>query len=155
MRTRTATATLAAIAALAALTACSSNSSDGSDDAKPSRPATTTEAEQPATTTAPDGTAELAAAVQDYTAAYFKGDAKTAYAALSKRCAGRIDEDMYAATVEQAKADYGPDHPATDVKADVSGDLARVSYKVKGLPKFDQQAQPWTREGDAWKYDAC
>jgi hypothetical protein len=33
--------------------------------------------------------------------------------------------------------------------------MGRASYKVRGLPKYDQQAQPRTREGDGWKYNAC
>ncbi|MFF7073825.1 hypothetical protein [Streptomyces pseudovenezuelae] len=55
----------------------------------------------------------------------------------------------------QTAKDYGSDHPATDVRATVSGEMDRVSYKVTGLPKFDQQGQPWTVEGGAWKYDVC
>ncbi|MFF9124371.1 hypothetical protein ACF09J_13855 [Streptomyces sp. NPDC014889] len=155
MRTRTATATLTAIAALTALTACSSS---GDDASKPSSPTTasSTPAAEPATTAPAAGTAtELERVVSMYTDLYFGGDGKGAYAFLSKRCQAKAGPDMYAATVEQAAKEYGPDHPATDVKPDVSGDLARVSYKVKGLPKFDQDAQPWAREGGAWKYDAC
>ncbi|MFC9752995.1 hypothetical protein [Streptomyces sp. NPDC056921] len=149
MHTRTATAALAA--ALLTLTACSS-----SDDNKPTgAPSSSSEpsAKQPAAPSpAADGPEEAVAA---YTAAYFKGDATTAYAALSKRCKGKIGPEAYAGVVKQAATDYGTDHPATDVKADVSGDMARVTYKVKGLPKFDQEAQPWARESGAWRYDAC
>ena len=70
------------------------------------------------------------------------------------RCA-KVTPEAYAGVVKKFAADYGPDHPATGVQAEVSGKLARVTYKVEGLPKFDQQAQPWAREGGAWKYDAC
>lgn len=152
MRTRATTMLVTTAVLTAALTACSS-SNDGTD-AKPSAstPATTA---APTTSTPPTGNAALEQAVKAYTAAYFKGDTDTAYGLLSKRCQGRIDRDVYAATVKQAHTDYGPDHPATGVQADVSGGLARVSYKVQGLPKFDQTGQPWTREGGAWKYDAC
>lgn len=151
---RTTTSLLAATAAaLLALTGCSSN---GSDDAKPSAPAATTAADEPTTTPTPDaGAGALEQAVKAYTAAYFKGDAKTAYGTLSKRCTKAAPEALFAATIKDSATDYGPDHAATDVHADVSGTLARVSYKVVGLPKFDQQAQPWTREGGVWKYDAC
>lgn len=146
------TAIAVTAAALFALTACSSSS----DDAKsaPSTPAATTAGDEPTATPTPAGAADLEQAVKAYTAQYFSGDAK-AYDALSKRCKGKIDRAGYKAVVEQAKADYGPDHPATDVKADVSGTLARVTYKIKGVPKLDQDGQPWAREGDAWKYDAC
>ncbi|MGI3198429.1 hypothetical protein ACRJ4B_16055 [Streptomyces sp. GTA36] len=153
---RTTTVITLATAALLALTACSSSNDDSKATPASSSPSTASSAPATPTASAPaDGAAELEQAVTAYTAAYFKGDAKAAYAALSQRCTKKADPDMYAATVQQAAKEYGPDHPATDVHASVSGELARVSYKVKGLPKFDQQAQPWTREGGAWKYDAC
>ena len=148
MRTR---ATITLAAALLALTACSSG--DDKPSTAESRPGA--EQQEPSITPTPAAAAELTAAVQEYTTAYFKGEASTAHRMLSERCKGKINELVYGATVDQAAKEYGPDHPATDVKADVSGELARVSYKVKGLPKFVQQAQPWTREGGAWKYDAC
>lgn len=146
------TITLATAAALLALTACSSSNDDPGTPAS-SSPAT--EQQEPSITPTPADAAELTAAVQAYTTAYFKGDTDAAYATLSKRCQGKITAEVYGAVVKQAAADYGQDHAATDVKAEVSGELARVSYKVQGLPKFDQAQQPWTREGGAWKYDAC
>jgi hypothetical protein len=150
---RTTTAVLATAAALLALTACSS-SDDSADAPSSSSPATV---EQPTTTPTP---AEIAAVdlervADTYTSLYFAGVGESAYAFLSKRCQAKADPAVYAATVEQAAKDYGPDHPATDLHATVSGSMGRVSYKVKGLPKFDQQGQPWTLEGSAWKYDAC
>ncbi|TRV72557.1 hypothetical protein FKN01_29650 [Streptomyces sp. 130] len=152
MHTRTTAAVLAA-GLLATLTACGS-----SDDDKPattSSAPTATAAETPATTPADDGTDALAAAVTAYTAAYFQGDADTAYSALSARCAGKITAAQYEGVVKQAATEYGPDHPATGITAEVSGDLARVTYKVTGLPKFDQNGQPWARESGTWHYDAC
>ncbi|WP_328934163.1 MULTISPECIES: hypothetical protein [unclassified Streptomyces] len=150
---RNTTALLAVTAAaLLALTSCSSN-----DDAKPSTAPKT--AEEPTTTPtntpAPADTAGLERVAATYTDLYFGGSGKAAYAFLSKRCQGKADPAVYEATVKQAAEDYGSDHPATDVHATVSGDLGRVSYKVKGLPKFDQEQQPWAREGGTWKYDAC
>lgn len=149
MRNHTTALLAVTAAALLALTACSS--SDG--DAKPDTAPTTAEA--PSITPTPADAALVTQAVQAYTTAYFKGDASTGYAALSKRCKGKVDEVVYAATVKQAAADYGSGHAATAVKAEVSGALARVTYKVQGLPKFDQESQPWAREGGTWKYDAC
>lgn len=158
MRTRTTTATLAVLL-LAALTACSS-SDDSSDDANSSEPTASASSEQRPTTTPDDseadtGAAELKTAVEAYTEAYFAGEASTAYRMLSARCQKDVNELVYGATVDQAAKEYGAGHPATDVQADVSGDMARVTYKVEGLPKFDQSGQPWVREGDSWKYDAC
>lgn len=147
MRTR---ATITLAAALLALTGCTSSSDD--------KPATAEDRSARPTATAaatPDGeAAELEQAVRDYTDAYFAGDA-AAYDTLSERCQDKVTPEAYEAVVKQAATDYGKDHPATDVQADVSGDLARVSYKVQGLPKFDQKQQPWTREDGAWRYDAC
>lgn len=156
MRTR-ATITLAATTAtLLTLAACSSSSDD---DAKTKPTPATTASSTPAapTTTAPAaGTAaELERVASMYTDLYFAGTGNAAYAFLSKRCRAAVDPTVYAATVKQAAKDYGPNHPATDVHATVSGDMGRVSYKVKGLPKFDQTKQPWTWEAGAWKYDAC
>ncbi len=149
MRTTT---ILTTAALLATLTACTSTSSDD-DKPAPSTPATT--AEQPSTTPKAVDGAALERVAATYTNLYFGGSGKAAYAFLSKRCQTKADPTMFEATVEQAAKDYGSDHPATDVHATVSGDMGRVSYKVKGLPKFDQQSQPWTREGGTWKYDAC
>ncbi len=156
MRTR-ATTTLAAVLLLAALTACSSSDSDDASTTPTAEPTADASSSAPADTSGgtSGSSSTLEQAVQAYTVAYFKGDADTAYAALSKRCQGKISAAEYGGVVEQAKTDYGPGHSATDVKAEVSGKLARVTYKVTGLPKFDQDAQPWALEGGTWKYDAC
>lgn len=151
MRTRATTVIAAAL--LAPLTACSPGSSDDKDD--PASDSGTPAAEPTISVPADKEGDDLEAAVAVYTAAYFAADADTGYGMLSKRCQGEMSADVYAGVVQQAKADYGEDHPATDVKADVSGELGRATYKVKGLPKFDQTKQPWTLEDGAWKYDAC
>ncbi|MGY0067706.1 hypothetical protein ACWZEH_12940 [Streptomyces sp. QTS137] len=149
-----------AVLLLAALTACSSSDDgDTSADPKPTAPAATStpssSAAEESSAPAADDTAVLEDAVKAYTEAYFAGEASTAHRMLSERCRKEINPLVYGEVVRQAKKDYGPDHPATDVTAEVSGDMARVSYKIEGLPKLDQEAQPWAREGGAWKYDAC
>lgn len=156
MRNHTTTLLAVTAAALLALTACSS-SDDNADDPTPSAPTATGEepTTTPTNTPAPADGAGLERVAATYTDLYFGGSGKAAYAFLSKRCKGKADPAVFEATVEQAAQDYGPDHPATDVHATVSGDMGRVSYKVKGLPKFDQTGQPWAREGGTWKYDAC
>ncbi|MFC8360743.1 hypothetical protein ACFUIY_12820 [Streptomyces griseorubiginosus] len=143
-------------AALLALTACSSGSDDGADPT----PSTSATVEIPTTTPTDtlalaDDEGNLARVVETYTSLYFAGEGEPAYVFLSKRCKAKADPAVFEATVEEAAKDYGPGHVPKDVRATVSGDMARVSYKVQGLPKFDQQAQPWTREGGDWKYDAC
>lgn len=159
------TITLAAgVLLLAALTGCSANDDAAtpapSSTASPSAPQEPSSSTPPAESSGATGeptadTAELEQAVKDYTDAYFAGEASTAHRMLSERCRKDINELMFGATVKAAAEEYGPDHPATDVQAEVSGDLARVSYRVEGLPKFDQSQQPWALEGGAWKYDAC
>lgn len=150
MRTRV-TVTLAAVL-LTALTACDSSSDDKAD---PPSSSPTKVAETPTTTPRRADATDLERVADTYTNLYFGGDGKGAYVFLSKRCKAKADEAVYVATVDQAAKDYGPDHPAMNVHATVSGDMGRVSYKVKGLPKFDQERQPWTLEGGDWKYDAC
>jgi ABC-type glycerol-3-phosphate transport system substrate-binding protein len=154
---RTTTATLATAAALLALTACSSSDDDSAAPAPTTSATVETPATTPTNTPTPAAAAEadLERVAETYTNLYFSGVGKGAYAFLSKRCQAKADPAVYEATVKQAATDYGPDHPATDVRATVSGDMGRVSYKVKGLPKFDQEQQPWAREGGDWKYDAC
>ncbi|MGW2044831.1 hypothetical protein ACWCPF_06570 [Streptomyces sp. NPDC001858] len=144
-------AAIALTAALLALTACSSEGGDSAAVGDSGTPVAEPTVSVPAEHEGDD----LKAAVAVYTAAYFAADADTAYGMLSARCAEETTKDAYAGVVKQAKADYGEDHPATDIAPQVSGTQAKVAYKVQGLPKFDQQAQPWTLEGDAWKYDAC
>ncbi|MFF6826725.1 hypothetical protein [Streptomyces longwoodensis] len=138
-------------AALLALTSCSSSD----DDAAPASDSGTPVAEPTVSVPAEHENDDLQAAIAVYTASYFSGDADTAYGMLSKRCQGTTTPASYKAVVAKAAADYGPDHQATDVHAKVSGTRAQVGYKVSGLPKFDQQGQPWALEGDAWRYDAC
>lgn len=136
--------TTATAVMLLALTACS-NSGDTSDK---------TPAESRHTTTVAPDTANLEQAVRDYTAAYFKPDPATGYAMLSKRCKAEISQAMFAAQLEQASKDYGPQTVKTITVDQVSGDLARVTYGV-GLPVLDQNGQPWAREDGEWRFDAC
>lgn len=150
MRTRT-TTVAALAAALLTLTACSSSN----DDAAPATDSGTPSPEPTVSVPAEHEADDLKAAVAVYTASYFAADTDTAYGMLSERCRKEINEIVYGEMLRQAKQDYGTDHPATDVQAEVSGTMARVTYKVKGLPMLDQEAQPWTLEGGAWKYDAC
>ncbi|MDH6228197.1 hypothetical protein [Streptomyces sp. MJP52] len=107
----------------------------------------------------------LTRGVEAYVTAYFGDDAPTALGMMSERCrgvlvheaehAGKRGEEAYAAAVEEIAEEHGP-RKATDVTVDeVSGDRARVSYRVGGLPEFGQEGQPWSREDGTWKYDAC
>src|SRR5690606_39623430 len=91
MRTR-ATITLAAALLLTA-TACSSDDPSGS---APSTPAPATTSAPPSSPAEPsggtgDGANAVEDAVQDYTRAYFAGEASTAHAMLSARCRKEIN----------------------------------------------------------------
>ncbi|MGW2909873.1 hypothetical protein ACWC9X_05400 [Streptomyces asoensis] len=150
---RTGAAITLTTALLVATVAACTSSGDDKADTPSSRP--TSAAKSPTPTPTPPDAVELERVADTYVNLYFGGVGEGAYAFLSKRCRAKADPAAYTATVEQAAKDYGPDHPATDVHATVSGNMGRVSYKVKGLPKFDQQGQPWTVENGTWKYDAC
>ncbi len=149
-------ATITTTTALLALAACSSSNDDKA--AAPSTPPAATPSSAPSSEPTPlvDPAQEsnLRQTVQDYTEAYFKGDAEVGYDTLSTRCKTKVSAEQYKAVVEQAAADYGPQIVTEMVIEELSGKLARVSYGV-GLPKFDQTMQPWALEGTAWKYDAC
>ncbi|GGS11767.1 hypothetical protein GCM10010269_58750 [Streptomyces humidus] len=151
MRTRVTIVTAALL--LAALTACSSS---GSGDDGPAADDSGAPVDEPTVSVpAAHQGDDLKAAVAVYTAAYFAGDADTAYSMLSTRCAKKVAKGSYADVVKQASAEHGEDHAVSDVQAEVSGMTGRATYKVTGLPEFDRKAQPWALEGDAWKYDAC
>ena len=49
---------------------------------------------------------------------------------------------------------YGSALPITAYDAQISGDLARVTYTY-AVPALDQSAEPWTSEDGAWKQDDC
>ncbi|MFM9612482.1 hypothetical protein DF268_38835 [Streptomyces sp. V2] len=159
MRIRAAITTTTALLALTTLAACSS-----SDDNKaaPSTPTVSTPSSEPSSVPSSEPTpvidpaqeSTLRQTVQDYTEAYFRGDAEVGYDTLSTRCKKKISAEAYQAVVKQAAAEYGPQIVTELVIDELSGPLARVSYGV-GLPKFDQTKQPWALEGTAWKYDAC
>jgi hypothetical protein len=149
------TAALLAAAALLALTGCSSSDEGDATLTKTPSPAPTKSQPSATPSPVPSSVGELERAVKDYTAAYFNAKASTAHRMLSERCRKEINPLVYGDMLRLAKKEFGSDHRATDVKAEVSGKLARVSYRVSGLTKYRQHAQPWAREGGVWKYDAC
>jgi hypothetical protein len=61
---------------------------------------------------------------------------------------------QFQAMSKQGHNDYGS-LEIKNIKVDqISGDLARVSYGV-GVPQFEREAQPWSRENGTWRWDAC
>jgi hypothetical protein len=98
--------------------------------------------------------AALRTAVQIYSDAYLTGNAHVAYAELSKRCQDRLSYGNFSTLALRAENLYGSALPVKTYKAQISGDLARVTYTY-AIKAIDQADQPWTREHGHWRYDAC
>lgn len=147
-RTRTALITTAALVALAA---CS-----GSDEGDEENSAAGEETAQTVEDDAASDEAELEDAVTAYTDAYFAPDAELAYEMLSARCQDSIQPAAFASIVEGGAEDYGQLSVESFAVDELAGDMARVTYTV-GLPVLDEDlaGQPWVREDEEWKYDAC
>ncbi|WP_216588580.1 hypothetical protein [Streptomyces brasiliscabiei] len=145
MHTR-ATVTVAA-ALLAALTACTS-------DADSNKAKATTPVGEQKSAAKDDDRAALESSVRSYTKALFSGDGATGYKLLSARCKQEMTADQFQAMADQGHNDYGSLEIKTISVDQISGDLARVSYGV-GVPQFERKAQPWAREDDVWRWDAC
>lgn len=92
--------------------------------------------------------------MQAYSDAFLKGEANAAYAMLSKRCRDRVARAEWSDIVEQAKQTYGSALPIKTFDAQVSGDMARVTYTFD-LAAINQDAEPWVREGGSWREDDC
>lgn len=157
MRTRT---TVLLIAALLTLTACTSDDKPGDADGKPSAAARKPSTTPSRSATSGADTAGLEAAVRAYNDAYFANDPDTTFGMLSARCQKQITRAGVAVLTERAEqteraiGDSEPKEVKRFEVNEISGDGARVSYGV-GLPKFDQQQEPWTREAGVWRYDDC
>lgn len=141
-----------------ALAGCSSESKDSTDTAGSPAAAATADpsaSAEPAGDKAPadDGKAELEKSVRAYAVALF-GGAGDGYGLVSKRCQKQMTAAEFTALSKQAHHEYGALKVKTLKVDQLAGDLARVSYGV-GVPQFEREAQPWTREGGTWKWDAC
>lgn len=94
----------------------------------------------PATSNADDSEPELEAAVTAYSGAFLTGDA-AAYDLLSQRCRDRTDKDAFLTTLDQAKELYGSPLTILTYDAEVSGDLARVTYTYEASA-LNQDSEP-------------
>lgn len=106
----------------------------------------------PSPTTA-DDSAELKQAVQAYSDGFLSGNAKT-YEMFSKRCQDRTNKNEFLGILMGAKSTYGSALPLETFDADISDDMARVTYTYS-LAAINQAAEPWIREGGEWKQDDC
>lgn len=125
---------------LLALAACG-----GSD--KPDE--TTTSA---STLAAPNPSADLEAAVRNYSSAFLTGDGAAAYALLSERCQDATPLSDFAAITEQAADTYG-EVAIKSLKVKVDGDKGTATYTYP-VATLNQSEQSWVNE-DGWKWDAC
>jgi hypothetical protein len=98
--------------------------------------------------------AQLKAAVQAYSDAFLSGEGTKAYNLLSERCRKRTSLSEFTGIVTAAKQMYGSALPLKTYEAEVSGNLARVTYTYP-IRAINQDREPWTREGGSWHQDDC
>ena len=98
--------------------------------------------------------AALRTAVQAYSDAFLTGNGKQAYLLLSTRCQERNSLAEFTAMTAQAKALYGDPLPMKSYEAQISGDMARVTYTY-AISGINQTREPWVRESGNWHEDDC
>jgi len=136
-------------------------SKNGSESVSPSpvqsataSPAISVASSSPASASPTSGpNAELKNAVQAYSDAFLTGDI-AAYDMLTERCRQRHSRSEFASILALAKARYGSKLPIRTYDAQISGDLARVTYTYD-VAEINQTAEPWAREAGQWKEDDC
>lgn len=102
----------------------------------------------------PSGDDALRAAVTAYSDAFLDGKPTVAYELFSERCRERLSLSSFTGIVTAAKQQYGKALPIRSYDAQVSGDLARVTYTYD-VPALDQTKEPWVREKGEWRQDDC
>jgi hypothetical protein len=149
VRVRT-TLALAAIAAVS-LAACGGSGSETTSITDTAR----TESVRPASPEPrDDNDAELRAAVQAYSDGFLTGQPVEAYELFSARCKERLSLSYFTGLVIAAKGAYGSALPIQSFDAEISGDLARVTYTYD-VSALDQTAEPWSFEDGQWRQDDC
>lgn len=123
-----------------------------STDADP-KSAAADETRAPSRAPTPDAEAELRKAVQAYSDGFLTGDTDT-YDLFSKRCKDRTNRNEFIGMLMAAKGAYGSVLPFDTFKAQISGDLARVSYTYPDSA-INQRSEPWVRESGSWRQDDC
>ncbi|MGY2079882.1 hypothetical protein [Modestobacter sp. SYSU DS0657] len=128
--------------------------SSTSSEATSTTAETATPSVSAATESSPAADEALRTAVQGYSDAFLGGDPATAYDYFSARCQEQVSLSYFTGIVMAATQVYGVALLITSYDAEVSGDLARVSYTYD-VTALDQAAEPWARENGAWKQDDC
>ena len=140
------------------LTACGSNAdkldtSSSSASAVPAATAASVAAASP-TVQAPSEEAELRQAVVAYSDAFLDAKSKVGYELFSARCKERVTLSEFTGMLTAAKQMYGKAMPIKTFEAQISGNLARVTYTYD-VPALNQTKEPWVREDGKWKQDDC
>lgn len=140
------------------LTACGSNTD------KPEAPSSSTSAAPSATSVSdaaasptaqvPSEEAELRQAVVAYSDAFLDAKPTVGYELFSARCKERVTLSEFTGMLTAAKQMYGKAMPLKTFEAQISGDLARVTYTYD-VPALNQTKEPWVREDGKWKQDDC
>jgi hypothetical protein len=92
-------------------------------------------------------------AVRAYSADFLAGDATAAYARMSERCHGVLEEQVFAGVVAQSAELFG-DEEITKYDDDIDGDKATATYTFSD-PTINQTDEPWVLENGAWHTDHC
>ena len=108
----------------------------------------------PTQSSAPAPEDELRVAVQGYSDGFLGGDPTVAYQYFSARCKEKVSLSYFTGIVTAAKMTYGNVLPIVSYGAQISGDLARVTYAYD-VVALNQDAEPWVREEGLWKTDDC
>jgi hypothetical protein len=140
------------------LTACagSADKPDASASSTSAAPSTAASPSAAASQTAqaPSEQEELRQAVVTYSDAFLDAKPTVAYDLFSARCKERVTLSEFTGMLTAAKKMYGKALPIKTLDAQISGDLARVTYTYD-VPALNQTKEPWTREDGKWKQDDC
>jgi len=96
----------------------------------------------------------LRTSVQGYSDAYLTGQPIKAYNLLSGRCKERMSLSYFTGLVTAAKQQFGSALPFKTYDAQISGNLARVTY-MYDVVSINQVHEPWVKESGSWKEDDC
>ncbi|MEU4712476.1 hypothetical protein AB0F73_02230 [Micromonospora purpureochromogenes] len=139
------------------LAACGSNADkpEASSSSTSAAPAATSVSDAAATPTAQTPSeAELRQAVVAYSDAFLDAKPTVGYELFSARCKERVTLSEFTGMLMAAKQMYGKAMPIKSFEAQMSGDLARVTYTYD-VPALNQTKEPWVREDGKWKQDDC
>ncbi|RZU76742.1 hypothetical protein EV384_5419 [Micromonospora kangleipakensis] len=89
-----------------------------------------------------------------YSDAFLDAKPTVAYDLFSARCKDRVTLSEFTGMLTAAKQMYGKAMPLKTFDAQISGDLARVTYTYD-VPALNQTKEPWVREDGKWKQDDC